>query len=106
MDSILNTGLKLCPKTHPYAYKNGRSCCGAPGFATKRENSGIPEYFDYGNFLSLQWQDTTCEGESISCPGIGGGCEDSKSNSDVSILSILLFTCVSYRHISMPLGSG
>ena len=109
VDRILNTGntgLKLCPETHPYAYKNGTSCCGAPGFAVKRKNSKIPDYFDYGNFLSLQWQDTSCEGDSINCPGIGGGCEDSKSISRVSIVLILLPTCISYRHISMSIGSG
>ena len=81
VDTILdsgNTGLKLCPEKHPYAYKNGRSCCGAPGFATVIKNPGIPEFFDYGNLLSLQWHYTTCKGVSIKCPGIGGGCEDSK----------------------------
>ena len=28
-------GLKLCPKTHPYAYRNGTACCGGPGYGNQ-----------------------------------------------------------------------
>ena len=28
-------GLKLCPRTHPYAYRNGTACCGGPGYGNQ-----------------------------------------------------------------------
>ena len=69
-------GLKLCPKTHPYAYRNGTACCGGPGYQYPG-NEDFEGFF--GNLIELEWSTLTCDGgSSISCPGNGRGCEDGK----------------------------
>ena len=70
-------GLKLCPKTHPYAYRNGTACCGGPGYGIRI--AANEDFVDYGNFRDLEWSDSTCDGgASITCPGNGRGCEDGR----------------------------
>ena len=53
-------GLKLCPKTHPYAYRNGTACCGGPGYGI--QVPGSEDFVYYGNFRKLEWSDLTCDG--------------------------------------------
>ena len=69
-------GIKLCPKTHPYAYRNGTACCGGPGYQYPENEDGGAFY---GNLTELQWSNLTCDGGvSLRCPGNGLGCEDGK----------------------------
>lgn len=49
-------GWKLCPSTHFYAFNDGKSCC------TKK----------------LEYNETSCPGNSVACPHGGKNCEDCK----------------------------